>query len=175
LPNADRTLHFRIILANLYIYQSVLVKANHDVDEMIRQTEATKYCKRSFLWPSLKGFHQVNKERLRFKPIFFAFVKSDERSKKAIENTAVRAEASLFVHGKLFHDNVQPTLKYRRQQLRTDVKKTNTTPAPPFSAKEQAAHAAILHKRHHQHHWLTGLEQQSEGQEQDREVSESHP
>ncbi len=47
LPNANRNLHFRIILANLYIYQSVLVKANQNVDEVIRPTEATEYCKQS--------------------------------------------------------------------------------------------------------------------------------
>jgi hypothetical protein len=32
------------------------------------------------------------------------------------------------------------------------------------TAKKQAAHTAILDKRHHQHHWLTGLKKQSESQ-----------
>ena len=74
--------------------------------------------------------------------MFLAFVKSDKRSKKAIDNAAVRAEARLCVHAKLFHDYLQPTHKYRRQQLRTDVKKANTTPifakrkAPLFLAKK---------------------------------------
>jgi hypothetical protein len=49
--------------------------------------------------------------------------------------------------------------------------------SPPYLSiltKERAAHGGILHKRHHQQHWLTGLEQQLEGQEQDREASGCH-
>jgi hypothetical protein len=99
-------------------------EGDHDVDEMIRKTEATEYCKHGLPWHSIK----VNKMCTRLKLIILAFVKSDKGSKKAIDSTAVRAEASLCVHAELFHDCLQPTHKHRRQQLRTDVKKTNTTP-----------------------------------------------
>jgi hypothetical protein len=56
LPNA-RTLHFSINLANIHIYKNVYVKANCNVDEIIRQTEATGCCKQSLPWHSIKGFH----------------------------------------------------------------------------------------------------------------------
>ena len=38
----------RIILTNFHIDQRVVVKANHDIGEMIRRIEATEYCKQGF-------------------------------------------------------------------------------------------------------------------------------
>jgi hypothetical protein len=77
----------------------------------------------------------------------------------------------LRVHAKLFHDYLQST---QQVQMTAISNKRQEDKYHASFAKEQAAHGAILHKRHRQHHWLTGLEQKLESQEQDREASGSH-
>ncbi len=63
--------------SNFHINQSAFVKANYDVEEMIRRTEeATEYYKQTFPSRSIKSFHHVNKRKANkecphFKPMFF--------------------------------------------------------------------------------------------------------
>jgi hypothetical protein len=82
-PMANGTYRFRAMLTNFHINQSTVEQTNHDVGKVVGLTEAAEYCEKGLPLHSIKGFHQVNQECPHFKPMFLAFAKSDERSKKA--------------------------------------------------------------------------------------------
>ncbi len=63
------------------------------------------YLEQTLPWRNVECSHRRNEECPHFKRMILTFLKSDDRRKDTIDGTAGRAEAYLYIHAKLLHDN----------------------------------------------------------------------